>query len=598
MRRLALAVLCALLSAAALGAAPARAERALLTTHAVSSEGVPGGIEDACGVALAGGHIYVSDYYHYRVDVFSSSSGAYQSAIAGEPLDGPCGLATGPGGALYANYWHRGVARLLPSGATFDTAESTGVAVDQASGDVYVDDRTHVAVYEASGAPVEAGGEPLTIGEGSLGDGYGVAVFEGRVYVADAASGTVKVYEPAGDPSEPVATIAGPPGGFHSLVDASLAIDPAEGHLLVVDNLQPGWLHPEATVDEFDSSGTYAGHTASRVVDGEPSGLAVSGSNLYVTSGNYTGANVFEFGPYVEAGSALVTGAGGSAAAATQGATAVPAQSAPLPASAPTAAAPSAERSRGARTARSHRGPRAHSSEIVQRGRIRVALDASFAPTRLPRHGAAPIRLSVGAKISATRRGEEPPQLRRLTIAVNREGRFDPTGLPVCRLRDIEPSTTANALKACRGALVGEGRFAADVGISHQSPFPQGGKLYAFNARLHGRPAILAHVYGTDPVPTSYTLPFEIGKAKGAFGLLLRASLPQVTGDSGRVTDLSLDLGRSFRYRGRRHSYLSAGCPAPKGFPGAVFPLARVKLAFAGGKTLSTTLTRHCTARG
>ena len=29
------------------------------------------------------------------------------------------------------------------------------------------------------------------------------------------------------------------------------------------------------------------------------------------------------------------------------------------------------------------------------------------------------------------------------------------------------------------------------------------GKLYAFNGRWHGRPAILAHVYGTKPVPTS-----------------------------------------------------------------------------------------------
>ncbi len=429
------------------------------------------------------------------------------------------------------------------------------------------------------------------IGQGSLGDGYGVAVSAGLVYVADAASDTVKVYEPAGDPSEPVMTIAGPSGsGFHSLLDASLAIDPAEGHLLVVDNLQPGWLHPEAVVDEFDSSGAFLGAAPNRVIDGEPSGLAVSGGNLYVTSGNYTGANVFEFGPYAgpEPESALLTGGGAAPAAAAAQSAAVPASTTAAPAAG--AAAPGAARSS------SHRGPKAHASELLQRGHIRVAIDASFTPRRLPRHGAAPIHLSVGAKISSTKKGEEAPQLRRLTIAVNREGRFDPTGLPVCRLNQIEPATAANALKACRGALVGEGRFAADVGLSHQSPFPQGGKLYAFNAHLHGRPAILAHVYGTDPVPTSYTLPFEIGKAKGTFGLLLRASLPR--GEAGHITELSLDLGRTFRYRGARRSYLSAGCPAPKGFPGAIFPLAKVKLAFVGGKTLSTTLTRNCKARG
>jgi hypothetical protein len=43
---------------------------------------------------------------------------------------------------------------------------------------------------------------------------------------------------------------------------------------------------------------------------------------------------------------------------------------------------------------------------------------------------------------------------------------------------------------------------------------------------------------------------------------------------------------------------LRTASPASNGFPGAVFPLARVKLAFAGGKTLSTTLARSCKARG
>jgi hypothetical protein len=33
-------------------------------------------------------------------------------------------------------------------------------------------------------------------------------------------------------------------------------------------------------------------------------------------------------------------------------------------------------------------------------------------------------------------------------------------------------------------------------------------------------------------------------------------------------------LDRRFRSGGRTHSYLAADCPAPAGFPGAVFPLA------------------------
>ena len=98
----------------------------------------------------------------------------------------------------------------------------------------------------------------------------------------------------------------------------------------------------------------------------------------------------------------------------------------------------------------------------------------------------------------------------RIAIAINRNGRFDTTGLPVCRLEDIQPSTTANALAACRGALVGEGHFSANVKLPEQSPFPSAGKVLAFNGRLHGKPAILAHIYGTQPAPTSTVLPFLI----------------------------------------------------------------------------------------
>ena len=283
-------------------AAPAQAERPLITKEAVKTEKVPGGqIEGACGVAFVSGTIYVSDYYHHAIDVFGSG-GDYLSRIPGNPIDGPCQLASAPGGVLYANDWHEGVSRVLPSALSFDSDESTGVAVDQTSGNVYVNDRTYVAVYAPSGAAVLGeGGEPLRIGLGTLGDAYGLAVAGGRVYVPDAADATVKVYEPAVDPVNPAITIDGtatPQGRFVSLVDAAVAIDPTNGHLLVLDNLQPGFEFPEAAIEEFDSSGAFLGQVAQRVIDGEPSGLAFSGSTLYATSGNSEEAALFKFGPY------------------------------------------------------------------------------------------------------------------------------------------------------------------------------------------------------------------------------------------------------------------------------------------------------------
>jgi hypothetical protein len=236
-------------------------------------------------------------------------------------------------------------------------------------------------------------------------------------------------------------------------------------------------------------------------------------------------------------------------------------------------------------------------AEMVQKDGIRVAVEGELSPKRLPRHGAAPVSVSLGGHIT-TADGSAPPQLRTISIAINREGRLDPTGLGVCSLGAIQPSTSAGALAACGEALVGEGSFSANVQFPQSSPFPSRGKVLAFNGRLHGRPAILAHVYGTDPVPTSYTLPFLVKPSKGTFGTTLSASLPKVTGEWGFVTGIQMRLGRSFAYRGRRRAYLSAGCPAPKGLSGAPYSLMRMSFGFAGPVTLAKTLTRSCRVSG
>jgi hypothetical protein len=238
----------------------------------------------------------------------------------------------------------------------------------------------------------------------------------------------------------------------------------------------------------------------------------------------------------------------------------------------------------------------ASASEIVQRGGLRVKVDGQLSPRALPRRGHAPVRVSLGAEISATD-GKTPPQLRGIVLAINRNGRFDPEFLPRCHLGEIQPATTEGALSACRHSLVGEGHFSADVKLPEQSPFPASGKVLAFNGASHGRPAILAHVFGTEPVPTSLTLVFSVHAAKGTYGTVLRASVPEATGDSGFITGLSLHLGRSRGTGSHLRSYISAGCPAPAGFSSASFPLARTSFSFAGGRKLSSVLIRSCRVR-
>jgi len=236
-------------------------------------------------------------------------------------------------------------------------------------------------------------------------------------------------------------------------------------------------------------------------------------------------------------------------------------------------------------------------AEVAQKGPVRVSVSARLAPTKLPRTGTAPVRVSFTGQIKPTS-AAVTPQLTTISLALNSHGKLLTNGLPRCRLGHIDPSTTSEALQACGSSLVGEGRFSADVRLPEQSPFPSEGKVLAFNGRYQGRPAIFAHIYGTDPAPTSYVLPFLVKYTKGTYGTVLEASLPRVTGEWGFVTGISMELDRTFTSKGRTHSYISAGCPAPKGFPGASFPLAKTTFAFEGGLKLSSVLNRSCKVAG
>jgi hypothetical protein len=216
-------------------------------------------------------------------------------------------------------------------------------------------------------------------------------------------------------------------------------------------------------------------------------------------------------------------------------------------------------------------------------------------PHDLPRTSLAPVKLSVSGRVTSP--GDKAPPLRRMRIAINRHGVIDTGRLPVCRIDEIQPATNGDALAACGPALVGEGTFTADAQFEGQSGGTSRGKLYAFNGRVNGHPAILAHVYGSLPGLTSYTMPFVISRTKGEFGIVLTAKLPQLTEDGGQITGISMTLGKSYSYGGTPHHYLSASCPAPADVPRAVYRFAKASFGFAGGRTLTANQSLSCGVR-
>jgi hypothetical protein len=239
-------------------------------------------------------------------------------------------------------------------------------------------------------------------------------------------------------------------------------------------------------------------------------------------------------------------------------------------------------------------GAAATGAEVIQHDNVVVVVHGGVEPKRLPRSGLAPVSVNVGGEISTTD-GLAPPQLRTFELEINRHGKVVDRGLPTCRRRQLENATTAHALHVCRDALVGRGHVSAKVALPDQAPFPSEGTLLGFNARIDGQRAVLGHVHGTVPVPLTTVVPFLVGKAPGnTFGVRLTAILPQVASDWGYVTDFSMRFGRRYRQGGRRRSYLNAACPAPKGFPGASFALARASYEFSDAQTFTTVLNRSC----
>jgi hypothetical protein len=235
--------------------------------------------------------------------------------------------------------------------------------------------------------------------------------------------------------------------------------------------------------------------------------------------------------------------------------------------------------------------------ELIQQGNLRVHFEGQLRPHALPRERRAPVNVSLEGKIS-TADGTRPPQLREMTIAVNRAGVVSDTGLPTCTAPALQQTTTEAALRACGPALVGHGRFAANVDFPGAPLIPAHGEVLAFNSRLHGRPGMLLHLYGSTPVRAAFVLPFEIShRSHGRYGAVFSTKIPELASDLGYVTELEMKIGRTYTYKGKRRGFLSASCAAPAGFTGAPFTLARATFSFANGQQLATSLSRDCKVR-
>ncbi len=235
--------------------------------------------------------------------------------------------------------------------------------------------------------------------------------------------------------------------------------------------------------------------------------------------------------------------------------------------------------------------------EVYQRGNLRVTFDGRLRPHDLPRERLAPVTVSLDGSVG-TVDGSRPPQLREITIAMNRAGKVFAEGLPVCDASTLQRTSSEAALRLCRPALVGHGTFAAKVDSQNAPLIPATGKVLVFNSRIDGKQGMLLHLYGSNPVRVAFVLPFKVERrSRGKFGTVFSTRIPTLASDLGYVTQIELTIGRRYRYAGKPRSFLSASCAAPAGFPGAIYQLAKTTFAFADGTNLTSRLTRDCGVR-
>jgi hypothetical protein len=234
--------------------------------------------------------------------------------------------------------------------------------------------------------------------------------------------------------------------------------------------------------------------------------------------------------------------------------------------------------------------------EIVRHENVVLRFDGGIKPGKLPRTKPAPVTVWIEGDIQ-TSDGEEPPPVRQVSLRINRHGRLDHKGLPGCSVSQIEGATSEGAMQACKQALVGRGRIEGRVTLPGQGPLTSRGELLAFNGTLTGRRVILLHAHVTTPLPGTFLVAFLVRRTRGKFGTELIANFPTIASGFGYMTHFELALKRIYRHRGTPRSYLSASCPVPPSFKGAVFPFARGRFTFENGSNLTSTVHRTCRVR-
>jgi len=228
----------------------------------------------------------------------------------------------------------------------------------------------------------------------------------------------------------------------------------------------------------------------------------------------------------------------------------------------------------------------------AEAGNLLFTFNGGFSPKALPKKSLAPITLSASGKI-VTKDGTHPPALKEAIVETDKNGAVNVKGLPACKAGQLESRDTATAKKACPKAIIGSGKTTVEVALPEQKPILVNSALTVFNGgQSGGTTTFYIHAFFSAPVSGAIVTTVKIKKIhNGRYGLKSIATIPKIANGSGSVKSFELKIGRTFTYKGKKESVLSARCSDGK-------LQARATSAFADGTRASAVIVRPCTSKG
>jgi hypothetical protein len=228
----------------------------------------------------------------------------------------------------------------------------------------------------------------------------------------------------------------------------------------------------------------------------------------------------------------------------------------------------------------------------VEAGNLVFTFNGGFSPKALPKKELAPITLTASGKI-ATKDGEHPPALKEAIVETDKNGAVYVKGLPVCTSGQLQSRDTTAARKACPKAIIGTGKTTVEVKFEEQKPILVNSALTVFNGgQKGGTTTFYIHAFFTAPITGAIVTTVKIKKIHhGRYGLKSVASIPKIANGAGSVKSFDLKIGKTYTYKGKKVSVLSARCADGK-------LQAFASSIFADGTKASAGIIRTCTSKG